>query len=298
MTDPLSIDGYIPEGHKPNSTTQRELLADAYRQMIKPYPSVRLPNWPRFNLMTGGFRANEYTILAGSTGSGKTTFCANISAELSESNIPHYVASIETGPNDFVRRVMSAVRRRDWNTGEQVPLEDVKQFHVDYGAKLERDNVWLGLYENRVRSEVMLADIAFHVKTHGIKVALVDNFQFMNQVVSTSNQIVEEDRVMHSFIMFCKLVPVHILMINHPRKTESGRVETEFDVKGSSTAVQEAQNVLLWNRIHPDLVKSGVANEGDRELKIAKMRRRGKFVGKKLIFRAVDSVHYQEVDVV
>lgn len=290
---------YLPAGHRSNAKTQRELLSESYRQIVKPYPSVKLPNFPRFNLVTGGFRANEYTVLCGATGTGKTTLCANISAELSEINVPHYVASIETGPHDFVRRVMSKVRRRDWNTGEEVALADVKAFHVEYGEKLERDNVWLGLYDNRVKAELMLADLAYHILNHGIKVAIIDNFNFMLDTVSSTNQVKEEDRVMHEYIMFCKRAPIHLLMVHHPSKRNAeGRVESEFDVKGSSTAVQEAQNVLLWNRVHPDLVKAGTAMEGDRELKIAKMRRRGKFVGRRLIFRAFDSVSYSEIDVV
>ena len=102
------------------------------------------------------------------------------------------------------------------------------------------------------------------------------------------------DRVIHELIIFCKHVEVHVIMVMHPKKTETGRVESEFDVKGSSTSVQEAQNVLLFNKPSDDMVKNGLATWRDREIKIAKMRRKGSAVGSKLLLTGVDGVLYKE----
>jgi len=137
-------------------------------------------------------------------------------------------------------------------------------------------------------------DIDYMVETHGVKVCFIDNLNFFMEVTSAQQSIVEMDRVIHELIMFCKRTPVHIVMVMHPKKTVDGRVESEFDIKGSSTSVQEAQNVILFNRPKEQLIDEGMATWGDRELTIAKMRRRGAAVGAKIILRGIDGVHYKE----
>ena len=142
-----------------------------------------------------------------------------------------------------------------------------------------------------------MADIAWMVKNNGIKVAIVDNLSFFLEMTTASNQLIEMDRVIHNLIIFCKSVDVHILMVMHPKKTENGRVESENDIKGSSTANQEAHNIFLWNRPHPKLITDGKASPDDRELFISKMRRRGKYTSKRLLMKSTNGVSYEEGDI-
>jgi len=102
------------------------------------------------------------------------------------------------------------------------------------------------------------------------------------------------DRVTHSLVQFVKTLPIHIFMVMHPRKTMSGRVDSEFDLKGSSSAAQEAHNILLWNRVHSDIEAKYNTTEFDREMKIVKNRRLGIHVGRRVIFECLDGVCYRE----
>lgn len=294
----MSLDRYVPESHKPHAEAAPSLYADANRDMLLPTPSIALKGFPKLTSMTGGFRPFEFSILCGATGTGKTTLCANISRDLIEQNIPHFVASVETGHLDFIRRVMSAMAGKDWNTGDPVPLEDLKQFHAKHGHLFMSEALQLSLYDNRISVEILMADIAWMVKHKKIKVAIIDNLNFFLEVTRASDQIIEMDRVIHELIIFCKRVEVHLIMVMHPKKTESGRIESENDIKGSSTANQEAHNILLWNRPHPDLIKANIAGPGDRELLIAKMRRKGKYVRRRLIMHPIDGVAYNEGEIV
>lgn len=297
----MNVDRYLPESHQPHALPLSEVYADAVGELAQPYPSTRLGRFKAFDQMTGGFRAHEYTILCGGTGTGKTTFCANLSQEFTAQGVPHFVASVETGHTDFVKRAMSAFAGMDMNTGEVVNVDYLKSFHVNHGGRFQSDALWLSLYDNRIPVESLMADLAWMVKNKGTKVAFIDNLNFLMDVKSAGEAIMEMDRVTHELVIFVKQVPIHIVMVMHPKKTEnwknpelSGRVESEFDIKGSSTAVQEAHNILLWNRPHPKLIEQGVATQYDRELKIAKMRRRGKYVGKRIIFKGVDGTRYEE----
>lgn len=279
--------------------TQYEIASDTLQQavtdLLQPAPATRLEDFPKFTFLTGGLRPKEFTILCGSTGTGKTTLLANISNSLISQEVPHFVASVETGRHDFIRRIISARVGQDWNTGDAVPLEKIKSYMSETEIqRLKRAKLYLSLYENRFTVEQLIHDIEYMVKTHGVKVAMIDNLNFFMAVKSAQDQLVEMDRVIHELIMFCKRCEVHIIMVMHPKKTDGGRVESEFDIKGSSTAVQEAQNVILFNRPSAQMVTDGLANYGDREILIAKMRRRGSSVGSKLILESLEGVSYRE----
>jgi len=280
---------------KPNSARSDALYMAANEELAIPFPSTPIDTMPFLTKITGGFRANEFTILCGATGSGKTTFLANISDALMTQFVPHFVASVETGPTDFLKRVMSVRLDRDINTGEQVDIAILKHFKEKYGEIfIDRPSLFLSLYDNRCAVEKLMNDIAWHVEKHGVKVAIIDNLNFFMEVTSAQNQIVEMDRVVHELIIFCKRVPVHVVMVMHPKKTDGGRVESEFDVKGSSTAVQEAHNVFLFNRPRKEDIEKNLAGPMARELKIAKMRRRGKAVNSRLIYETTNGVKYTE----
>jgi twinkle protein len=289
---------YIPDGHEPHARPMSEIFFDAQEEMLSPVPSVPFNRFPKLSMMTGGLRPYEFTILCGATGTGKTTLCANWSLDFLSQNQPQFVASVETGHTDYIRRMISAEAGYDWNTGDPVHIDMLRVFNERHLPTFSTGKAWLSLYDNRMPIETLTADLARMIEKNQVKVAIIDNLNFFLEVTRAADSIVEMDRVIHELIIFCKQFPVHIVMVMHPKKTDGGRVESEFDVKGSSTAVQEAHNVLLFNRAHPSRIESGVANENDRELTIAKMRRRGKFVRRTLILKPISSVRYQEGEVV
>lgn len=279
--------------NRPNYVPASELYSKALEELLIPYPSTPIGLFPGLNRITGGLRPREFTILCGSTGSGKTTFAANLSHSFLMSGTPHFVASVETGPTDFLKRTICSIMRQDWNGGDPVPLHLVQDFDLKHGHFYDKETLNLSLYENRFSVETLTNDIQWMVENKGIKVAIIDNLNFFLEVTPDTSQVVEMDRVVHSLIVFCKQIDVHIIMVMHPKKTDHGRVNDEFDIKGSSTAVQEAHNIFLWNRISQELINDG-CNKNDRELKIVKMRRRGLSIGKKLIFTTDNGVNYTE----
>lgn len=279
--------------------TQYEVASDgmsaALAEILVPAQSTKLLEFPQFSALTGGFRPNEFTILCGSTGTGKTTLLANWSNSLVGQEVPHFVASVETGRHDFIRRIISARVGRDWNTGDAVPLDEIRSKMNEFELqRMKKAKLYLSLYDNRFSVEQLIHDINFMVEKHGVKVCFIDNLNFFMEVTAAQQAIVEMDRVIHELIIFVKHCPVHIVMVMHPKKTMNGRVDSEFDIKGSSTAVQEAQNVLMFNRPSDELIEQGMAEWSDRELTIAKMRRRGIAVGSRIVLQGIDGVSYRE----
>lgn len=263
------------------------LFSEAFREMIdnlvNPIPSTQMLEWRMFNEATGGFRPNEFSILCGPTGKGKTTLLANMSAQLLKANTKHCVMPIETGAADFVARVISVFEMKDINDGKAMDKNKAVDISIKHADLVLKENLLLSPHEDRVKVEKLIFDLQ-EAHEHGCKVVFIDNLNFLLEVVSAQNAIIEMDRVVHELIMFVKRTPIHIVMVMHPKKTEDGRINSEFDIKGSSTSVQEAQNVFLFNGPSNEQLKSGDAHLHDRFLKIAKMRRRGKFVGSEIKF--------------
>ncbi len=278
--NPFDLDSY-----QPHSKSLGELYLETLKELAMPYPSVDLPGWPMLNEILGGFRMREFTILCGSTGAGKTTLLAAWAKALMQVQKRCFVMSVETGHNDFIKRTMGGFAGRDLNRGKVIEPEELRLFHDQYGPYFTSDALFLSLYDNRVSHDVVMKDILWHKEKKGCDFVFIDNLNFLLEVVSDHRQVEVMDRVVHDLIMLAKRTDVHIIMVMHPKKTEHGRVESEFDIKGSSTAVQEAHNVLLFNRPTKDDVKNNKHGPFMREILVRKLRRRGESIGKSLWLR-------------
>lgn len=283
---------------RPYAKNQREVYPEAIRELLAGVPSVRLPGLPIFDEFTGGFRPHEFGIVCGSTGAGKTTLLANFSAHLIQQGIKHFVMSVETGHTDYMRRIVSALAGIDLNTGDKVSSHIIERIHNEHRKALESGTVEFSLYENRIPVEQLIQDIEYMVLKKGCQLVFMDNINFFVEVTTAQEAVIAMDRTIHELIIACKRLPVHMIMVMHPKKTENGTfVRSEFDIKGSSSSVQEAQNVLLWNRPTKESIDSGERTPFHRELTIAKMRRRGMHVGKTIVFES-RGTRYSEVGVV
>jgi hypothetical protein len=145
-----------------------------------------------------------------------------------------------------------------------------------------------------VKVEEMVNLLKFMHQENGCKVALLDNLNFFLDVVSSQMEKAEMDSAIHEFVMLVKKIPMHIILVVHPKKTENGRVLSEFDIKGSSTAVQECANVCLFNRPEAKDVEGGRVLFSDRELLFRKIRKRGMNVGRP-VWLAFNNGRYQEI---
>lgn len=287
-----------PELPFPYSRPFSESYAAGLKELHQPFPAMQLSDWGKFNKITGGLRPREFSILCGPTGRGKTTFLANLSAQLLKADVRQYIASVETGDTDFAKRVMSVFAQEDLNTGDAIPLAKLEALHNQFGAMMSNDNSHLALFEDRISMERLCDELEYHCRVKKCKVALLDNLNFFMDTANESDWIREMDRVVHSLIILTKQIDMHIVMVMHPKKTDGGRVESEFDIKGSSTAVQEAHNVWLFNQPSDYICKadSAVHQRTHREIKFAKLRRRGSFNGARLVFKNVAG-HYREGEV-
>jgi hypothetical protein len=266
---------------------------DTRRQLISPPKGLACPLWPKFTQFLGGLRENEVTLLCAPTGAGKTQLLANISVQLLSQSVPHFCAPVETGDVDFLARVASVFAKRDLNDGDPVPAHVVDGLSKGFEESGLFNHLYLATYDNRVDIEEMVSLLKYMHQEYGVKLALLDNLNFFLKVTSAQMERAEMDNAMHEFVMLVKKLPIHVILIVHPRKTDGGRVESEFDIKGSSAAVQECANCCLFNRPKQEDIEKGIAFPTDREMVFKKIRKRGHYVNKVIRFKFVGG-RYEE----
>jgi twinkle protein len=277
-----------------NTRTFAEVFFPMSETVLNPPLGVPTPWYPSFHKLLGGFRPHEFTILSAPTGAGKTELLANLSTQFLEQGVSHFVAPVETGDIDFAGRVTGCFGRTNLLTGEAVNINVLNRIGQRMADSIDMKKLLIADYQDRVPVDDMVNLIEWHVEANGIKVALLDNLNFFLKVTRASDTLIEMDEAVHKFIMAVKKLPVHVLLIMHPRKTEGGRIESEFDIKGSSTSVQEAANVILFNKPKIADINSGMRQRNERELFFAKIRKRGWNAGKSIWFNFQDNRYVEE----
>lgn len=268
-----------------NTASGLEVFSQSADQIMNPPQGVQLNRWTKFNEFTGGLRAHELTIFCGNTGAGKTQALACIATQLLEQDEKFFVASVETGATDFGIRMLSVLAGKDLNTGarhEGGVFKNALQSHLD---RLER-NAFFSTHDNRVDVVDMVETLKMMHEINGVKIAILDNLNFFLKVSKAADINLAYDEAIHNFVMTVKKIPIHIFLVMHPKKSESKttqKILSEFDIKGSSTAVQEASNVLLMNRLDENEIfgPSSLGTAFTREFVFKKIRKRGFNVNKK-----------------
>lgn len=269
------------------------LYPRSMKELRNPPVGASLPWMPKTTEFMGGLRPNEVTLLCAPTGTGKTELLASIASQLAMSGIPTFVAPVETGNVDFTSRVISTVSKKNLNHGLQVGEAELTEIELYNGAKIRNMPLFIANYDNRVSVKEICEVVEYAHTENGVQVALLDNLNFFLEISSASEALIKMDQAIHDLVIFAKRVPIHTILIVHPRKTDGGRVESEYDIKGSSTAVQECPNIALFNRPTKEQIDSGHL-PNHRELVFKKIRKRGYYVNKS-IWLSYQNGHYTEV---
>jgi replicative DNA helicase len=254
-----------------------DLIAEASNEIIHPVEGIQLTLFPKLSELIGGLRPHEVTLMCAGTGVGKTELLASFAAQLLVSKVPTFVAPIETGKSDFAKRILSAFAGENLNTGAAHHEEKIKAICNKF-VDILAGPLMISHHEDRVSVEEMAALLAYQSSVYGVKVSVLDNLNFFMQPTDSRNINIEMDNAIHEFVILVKKLPMHVILVVHPKKPDKNgeqRLTSEFDIKGSSTAVQESANVLLINRPAQSDLDNNLRHPNDRELTFKKIRRRG-----------------------
>jgi hypothetical protein len=270
-----------PENMEDSYMDLAEAFESAFQRGIKAKPGLTLPKFKKLSDCLGGIRPKGTTLICGPTGAGKTALLANLWVQFHEMGIPVWCAPVETGKEDFIDSLVSIFSGRN---RVSMSAQDWHQVKAEWAHKFTDRKHTFSNNESRVNHIDFLAEIYYSYLTKGTKIAMADNWQFMLDV-GKGDDIGENDKALHDVVVFFKHVPIHLFLVMHPKKTEDERVSSVYDLKGSSTSVQEAHSILLFNKLK-DLKDSPLMTlpELCREITIGKSRYNGRAVGHTLIY--------------
>lgn len=218
------------------------------------------PYWP-LNKVLGGIRLQEFTLLTGNTGSGKTTFGYNMlhwveqqgepvmafSFENKAKQISKKLIEIRSGKpttqwdNDLKRRV-SLVTREDINS----QLKDLNESGWYFYRQAIDNQGYLDLekFEKIVEYAYLFLNIRYF---------LVDHFHYMVKIKSKSNAVIEMEESVRLLRQVTQKFNCHLVVVAHPSKVgqSSGGKQNKVGLdspKGTSALSQECDNFFSIER--------------------------------------------------
>jgi twinkle protein len=201
---------------------------------------------PVVNRILKGFRPGELTVLTGSTGSGKTTLLSQMSVDLCQSGINTLWGSFEIKNTRLIKKMLTQL------VGYE--LEGRPHEHFDAAASRFED---LALYFMRfygsTEVESVLDAMEYAVYSYDVQHILLDNLQFMlgGQGMGRSNfgKFDAQENALEKFRQFATANNVHITLVIHPRKEDDDTLLHMSSIFGAAKATQEADNVMILQRM-------------------------------------------------
>lgn len=231
---------------------------------------------------TGGIRLGGLTLICGPSGFGKTTFLASLWMAFHAMGFPIFAAPIENGKEDFMEIIVSALVKKARGDLSVEVWEKTKREHAAFFSN--RRHVFSN-HEGRVDHLDLLTEIYYAYLTKGTKIAFADTWQFLLAISSAKESFFQAEKAFHEIVRFTKHVPIHLFMTMHPNKEGLERVESQAAVKGSTSSIQEAHNILFFNPLgdkeNPPLF---VEHAFCREVEISKARYNGRAKGTKILY--------------
>ena len=236
---------------------------------------------PELDRAIGGFAAGELSVWTGKRGGGKSTLLSQLLLSALDQDFPVCAYSGE----------LPAWRFKSWASlqaagpGHVVERQDRfsgKTFYsVPTAVQARLDDWWRGrffLYDNRFAGDEdsILKLFEYAVRHYGCCVFLVDNLMTARLASSSDRDFY---RAQSSFtgrlVEFAKRNEVHVHLVAHPRKTDSGRALEADDIGGSGDVSNRADNAFSLTRLYEQDAES---RGFQTVLRVLKNRRYGELI--------------------
>lgn len=200
--------------------------------------------YKKLDLIIGGMRLGEVTVVTADTGAGKSTFSFNLFKNLAEHGFPIWINSYELDPKMVNRKLASIVLQKRMKL---LPFktEDIQK----YKEWLRKYNCFLNVVNNKVDITILRNMFEMASLVHDVKFILLDHFDYIhaNGKKDTSLENIDDAiRGIHALAMEFK---VGVVLVVHPKQVQDKKELTMADLKGSSAIKQYADNIIVLTRM-------------------------------------------------
>jgi twinkle protein len=217
---------------------------------VKGYPTMLEP----LDKLLGGWRDGEVTVLAGEPGAGKSTLAGFLSLLQGGCGRSVLHMTFEVRPGAMVRKW---VQMLGGNPVQEMSRSD----YVSARRKLARMSLMLPAVQGSVCVDEVVRVVSDAVSRFGVGLVVVDHLGFVDEGVLPNN-LIRGSKAVIALKKIALEFGVHILLLCHMRKRQSGDVSGKFglsDVLGAGEITQFADNVMFVRR--PKDIGKEKANE-------------------------------------
>lgn len=225
-------------------TTFEELRRDVYDEIANPLRAcgVQSRAFPSLNRLMKGHRMGEVTILTGPTGCGKTTLLSQLSLDLCGQGVSTLWGSFEIKNTRLMHKMLTQLAQRNLSG-------DLTAFEAAADQFEALPMYFLRFFGSTDVDEVLDA-MEYAVYAYDVQHILLDNVQFMMAGQGRGyDKFERQDAALDKFRKFASAQNVHLTLVIHPRKEQEDQDLTLSSVFGTAKATQEADNVLILQRI-------------------------------------------------
>ncbi len=197
--------------------------------------------WANLDLVFGGWRRHEFTIVTGGTGGGKTTWMKSVPLNLARAGFPVVIGSFENGPESIMDKMVMEVTERNLDEWTE---EDIR----NGVAQIERLPLKFFDVHGRIEWDVLKDLIYLAINRFGPYMIVLDNLGWFVKTARPEHERHEIERVCQDLKEITQMTGVHIVLIHHPHALkESNPIVSMNDLKGSSDIEKLIDNgITIW----------------------------------------------------
>lgn len=227
---------------KPTSAFGAALMS----KLSSPQPRGRPTGSPALDIIWGGVRDSELTVVTGDTGSGKSTWTTWFAYQRLLADESVMVAPFEMRPDEVLGKLVSM------RAGQSV--FDMQLPDVDHQIKKISSYplYWLDCYGSlpldKLKDAIYLA-----VRRYGVRFIVIDHLHYFLQIASPSEERFRIEEAIRALKSWSVDLRTHIMVVIHPHQLgydNQGKIRKPDlnNLKGASALKQEADNGIRVHR--------------------------------------------------
>ena len=201
------------------------------------------------DLLRGGLRAGELTIVTGIPGSGKSVLLSQVMITMAEHGTSVGCFSGELTQERFQEWMFTQC------AGPHTVKDAAGKWYVT-DETWEKIAAWMDgriwLYDNisgGMNSHTVISTLETSISSHGNGFLVIDNMMMLDCGTggSTFEELREQTKLISALSQLAKKYNIHIILVAHPRK-QTGFLSA-YDISGSANILNLADNVFSVHRV-------------------------------------------------